>query len=207
MMGAIYSPRLYTGLMRLLGADAGMEVFVRQFLRPEPGDRILDMGCGPGRLVPHVAAARYCGIDKNGRSIARARLRFPAVRFLHMDVCAEHPEFEDYDFDVAVACGVLHHLPDSQASRMFEFCHERLRSAGRLITLDCVLEEGQHPISKLLVSIDRGRFARNGAAYLRLAADRFPGAVLTLRHDLLQVPYSHAILECVKPCERPCVKP
>ncbi len=184
--------------MTLLGADSGMEKFVRQFLRPQPGERILDVGCGPGRLIPHLPAVDYCGIDIDASSIARARRRFPAARFVHLDPCSEHPEFPERDFHLAVACGVLHHLPDCQARRMLAFCHQRMRSGARLIALDCVLEERQHPISKLLVRADRGRFARTGAAYRDLACDLFPGAAVNIRHDLLNVPYSHAILECVK---------
>ena len=37
---------------------------------------------------------------------------------------------------------------------------------------------------------------RAAAEYERLAREAFPVVVRTVRHDLLRVPYTHAILEC-----------
>lgn len=44
-------------------------------LDPRPGEHLLDLGCGPGALAPHVVAsrARYTGVDLSPRLIAKAR--------------------------------------------------------------------------------------------------------------------------------------
>ncbi|HEX2122402.1 MAG TPA: class I SAM-dependent methyltransferase, partial [Thermoanaerobaculia bacterium] len=49
-------PALYESVQRLLGADAARKRFVARFLRPLPGARILDIGCGPGPLLEYLPA-------------------------------------------------------------------------------------------------------------------------------------------------------
>ena len=192
------SPRVYSSVMAALGADSGMQRFVREVLRVQPGQRILDLGCGPGRLYPHLPPMEYYGLDANAAYLARARALYPKARFEQQDISTGCPNFDLGEFDLVVAVGLVHHLPDAAAKRALAFCHERLRIGGRLITLDCVIDEGQNLLSRLLVSGDRGRFVRRCEEYLDLARAYFPGANLTIRHDLLRVPYSHAIVECEK---------
>jgi SAM-dependent methyltransferase len=184
--------------MSALGADRSMADFARDTLRPQPGDNILDLGCGPGRLYRFVPTQGYWGVDVDDRALAEARREYPqaAGRFLHLDPSRD--TFETRDFDLIVACGLLHHLPDDQAHRALAFCHDHLRTGGRLVTLDCAYEPGQHPVAHLLTACDRGRFARSGAAYRDLARTYFTEAELSIHHDLLRVPYTHAIVECRK---------
>jgi len=185
-------------MMSAIGADRSMADFVREVLHLRRGEKVLDVGCGPGRLCRYVAAEDYWGIDVNARALDRARRKYPqaAERFLLLDPSREALPVRD--FDLIVACGLLHHLPDERARRVFAFCHGHLRDGGRLITLDCAYEAGQHPIARLLAACDRGRFARAGPGYLELARDCFPDASLSIHHDLLRVPYTHAIVECRK---------
>ena len=44
-------------------------------LEPQPGERVLDVGCGPGVLATHVAAAgaRYTGVDASRKLVRFAR--------------------------------------------------------------------------------------------------------------------------------------
>jgi SAM-dependent methyltransferase len=48
---------------------------VLDLLQPNPNERVLDIGCGPGALAPHItrAGARYVGVDASERLIAFAR--------------------------------------------------------------------------------------------------------------------------------------
>lgn len=48
---------------------------VLDLLAPKPGEAVLDLGCGPGALAPHVAraGALYTGIDASARLLRFAR--------------------------------------------------------------------------------------------------------------------------------------
>jgi SAM-dependent methyltransferase len=190
-------PSVYTSFMSLIGADTGMRRFARDVLRVRANERVLDLGCGPGRLFPHLPGTNYFGLDLDQSYLDRAR-RLYGNRFERVDLSADCSPFPERDFDLIVASGLLHHLSDSQACRVFSFCRERLRPGGRLVTLDGVIDTSQNPLSRWLVSIDRGGFVRTRQAYLDLASSAFETVEASVHHDLLRIPYSHAILVCVK---------
>ena len=82
-----------------------------------PGQRVLDVGCGPGALtavlVDRVGAGAVAAIDPSPPFVEAARGRFPAV-----DVrqgVAEHLPYEDDSFDVSLAQLVVHFMKDPVA--------------------------------------------------------------------------------------------
>ncbi|RKZ63742.1 MAG: class I SAM-dependent methyltransferase, partial [Candidatus Parabeggiatoa sp. nov. 3] len=48
------------------------------------------------------------------------------------------------------------------------------------------------------ISKDRGQNVRTQEGYLELASQVFSNITTDIRHDLLRIPYTHFILECVK---------
>jgi SAM-dependent methyltransferase len=188
----------YLSLMHLLGADAATRRWVAEVLRPRPGQRLLDIGCGPGRLCDFLPDVTYIGIDHNAAYVNRARSRYPGRRFEQLDLEGDYSAFPDRDFDLIVAFALLHHLSDAAATRLFAFCRERLRDGGRLVTLDNVYWPGQHPLARFLISLDRGRFVRSASGYDSLARSAFTNIQTTRYENLLRVPYSHIGLECQK---------
>jgi len=80
----------------------------------KPGMRVLDVGCGSGRLIPELAGIKvdYTGIDFSETLIEQAKKRFPKREFLLGDITnpADWRKIGKYD---AIFClGVLHHIPD-----------------------------------------------------------------------------------------------
>lgn len=68
----------YTGWVGAQGSDHHRRLAVPallELLHPAAGERVLDVGCGPGVLAPHVAAAgaRYTGVDASRKLIHFAR--------------------------------------------------------------------------------------------------------------------------------------
>jgi SAM-dependent methyltransferase len=96
-------------------ADSGWRTLQRRFMRlvrPRPGLRVLDIGCGTGQsrqlYIAHAAA--YTGVDLADGALARARAKFPEDRWVHAD--ARELPFESESFDLVAFSSVLHHITD-----------------------------------------------------------------------------------------------
>jgi SAM-dependent methyltransferase len=191
------SAAVYERFQRLLGSGAARRRFVRDFLRPPPGARILDVGCGTGAILDHLPAdVDYVGYDLNPRYVEEARRRHPGRGRFFCARVEEAPEetVEDTDFDLVLATAILHHLDDPEAGRLMASARRCLRPGGSLVTLDPVRHPGQPPVARLLVALDRGRRVRTAEGYRGLAAACFPSVETALLTDLLLVPYSHFLM-------------
>ena len=88
----------------------------------EPGQRVLDFGCGPGTisvgLARQVAPGELCGVDMEASQIELAR---DVARMSEVDNATFHVAdvtnmpFEDDSFDVAHCHRLLMHVPDTAA--------------------------------------------------------------------------------------------
>ncbi len=109
---------------------------VVELLAPQPGERILDLGCGTGPLTKQIAdvGADVLGVDASPAMVERARAAFPG---LHFDVADATTMAFDRPFDAIFSNAVLHWVrpPEAAIARMFA----TLRPGGRL-----VLEMGGH---------------------------------------------------------------
>src|SRR3712207_3974233 len=76
---------------------------VRELVDPQPGQRILDLGCAAGAITHYLSTfgADPVGIDFEPRAIEKARALFPGLSFEVAD--ATDLPFEDASFDKAVA--------------------------------------------------------------------------------------------------------
>jgi SAM-dependent methyltransferase len=182
-------------LQRLLGADRSHERFAHEHVRARPGSRVLDLGCGPGHALEVLGDVDYLGVDLSAEYIAAARERHgDRGRFRVVDVGAD--DLADAGrFDIVLAMGLLHHLDDSALRRMLTTVRSRLAPGARFVAIDPTLAEGQHPISRWLVSLDRGQHVRPPDALRALVAEVLPQTSASVRHDLLRVPYTHVVLE------------
>ena len=181
----------------LIGGAERSRILVRDYIRPQEGDRILEIGCGPGTIVPYLPQVEYLGFDANPQYIQKATRRFPRAKF----VCGNVNEYtlpQKSYFDIVLALGIVHHLNDEESVRLFQIAHDALRSGGRVITLDGVWTNGQSRSERFLLEKDRGRFIRDEQGYVALAAAAFSQIKSHVRPHLLRIPYTHIILECTR---------
>jgi len=112
----------------------------RDALSPAPGERIIDVGCGPGFYVAELleqvgANGRVVGIDASPAMLPVAARRCAGHRsagFLAADVTAL-PVTES-GFDAALCVQVLEYVPDVAA--VLAGLHGALRPGGRLVVWD-----------------------------------------------------------------------
>jgi len=111
-----------------------------QRLAPQPGERVLDIGCGPGLTTLALAAAvgphgLVHAVDISEPMLALARNRCanqPQVHFEHEDVA--RLRHADGAFDIALATQVYEYLPDvDQALRELR---RVVRPGGRVLLVD-----------------------------------------------------------------------
>jgi cyclopropane fatty-acyl-phospholipid synthase-like methyltransferase len=187
----------YRSFSHLVGGPERNRILVRDYIRPKPGDRILDIGCGPGTMTPHLPDTEYVGFDASAEYIDQARRRFPEMRFVCERVSQYNLVERNY-FDVVLALGILHHLDDSEALTLFQIARDAMKPGGKVVTIDGVWTDDQSHVVKYLLSRDRGRFVRSEAGYRELASQVFPNVESSIRHDLLRIPYTLIILKCAR---------
>ena len=88
---------------------------VTDLLDPEPGDQILEVGCGGGALISRLIAHTSCdvvGVDWLHTSVHLARQRSSRARLLQGDACAL--PFPDGRFDKVVAQHLIEHFDDTK---------------------------------------------------------------------------------------------
>jgi trans-aconitate methyltransferase len=103
---------------------------VVQLLNPQPGERILDLGCGPGQLTHRIAeaGAEVVGLDASPAMIGQARQNFPKLRFVLED--AVRMTFQN-EFDAVFSNAALHWMLD--ASGVARAVARALRTDGRFV--------------------------------------------------------------------------
>ena len=92
-----------------------------------PGDKVLDLGCGNGRLLQIFEGQNieYLGVDNSEKLIEIAKEEHPQHKFQVAD--ALNLPFPDNSFDKIYSIAVLHHIPST------EFRLQFLKEAKRVL--------------------------------------------------------------------------
>jgi ubiquinone/menaquinone biosynthesis C-methylase UbiE len=141
--------RLFAWMYSLTGRNSYSNRVVVEHASLEPGDRVLDLGCGPGAALAAatkmVDPSRLAGVDPTPGFIDQCRRRFPTA-----DIrlgSAEDIPFEDDRFTVAWTIASFHHWVDPDAG-LVELLRV-LAGGGRVIVVEDLLRRsGGHGVAQ-----------------------------------------------------------
>jgi SAM-dependent methyltransferase len=200
LRGLLDRAGVYGALQNLLLRSRSRARYVREQVRPFPGCRVLDIGCGPGTMLAHLpeSIGAYVGFDMNPGYIEAARRRWGARGAFHCRKVEAGMLPAGESYDIVLANGIVHHLDDAAAGALFEVAWRALRSGGWLVTYDNVYLEHQHWFARWLIARDRGQAVRTREGYESLARARFSRVESVILHDTLRVPYTILVMRCIK---------
>jgi ubiquinone/menaquinone biosynthesis C-methylase UbiE len=104
--------------------ERSMEQLVLSLLDPEPGERVLDIGCGTGNhlLMFNKLGLNVSGVDASSYMVEEAKSRLGHRSAVKVGIAEDLP-FDDNEFDVAVFINTLEFLDNPLLA---------LREAGRV---------------------------------------------------------------------------
>lgn len=188
-------PSIYRLAQSAIGADKVRDFLVDEVLHLTPGERVLDIGCGPADILEYLPDVDYVGFDHSASYIGAAQARF-GERGQFINTAAGDIDLAPFaPRDIAMSIGVLHHLNDDEVRGALETARAVIGTTGRFVSLDPTFAEGQHAVGRFLASRDRGQHVRTPKETEQLVREVFENVSVSARHDLLRVPYSHVLVE------------
>ncbi|HUZ63197.1 MAG TPA: methyltransferase domain-containing protein, partial [Acetobacteraceae bacterium] len=126
-----------------LGRERAFREKILQLARLQPGEAVLDVGCGTGTLA--IAAKRRVGpagavygIDASPEMLARAdrKARKAGFKIALKQAAAQELPFPDARFDAVLTTLVLHHLPRRAREQCAREIARVLKPGGRVLAVD-----------------------------------------------------------------------
>jgi ubiquinone/menaquinone biosynthesis C-methylase UbiE len=151
--------RIYPAYVTIgsLGAFPAVYRRAAAALRLSRGETVLDLCCGTGLMIPHLAAAvgrqgHIIGVDRSSAMLRQARLlaarqRIGTVEFVQCELAQFRP---DRTADAAIACIALSCIPDCEA--ILRNFIRSLRPGGRIVVVDSFRNQGSwyFPLTNLI---------------------------------------------------------
>lgn len=188
-------PMIYTTYQKLVGGYRARRLFVENHVKAKPGDKILDIGCGPGDILDFLQDVEYTGIDEDAHYISQAQHKYGQRGIFKCVGVDDLETITQQDFDIVITAGVLHHLNDAQCQKLFSIAVGGLKPKGRFVSFDGCYIPNQNKISKYFLDKDRGEFIRTPSEYTKLIKPYFSSVETTIDERYFYIPYTSIIME------------
>lgn len=188
---------IYNVFQDFVGSRKLYKIYVSEYLQPADYSCILDVGCGTSEILDFLPPAiEYHGYDLSREYIQSAVKKYGSRGYWRCSSVSDMEVNKTGSFDIVMANGVLHHLDDQEVRRLAAAASLALKPGGRFCSFDgCFIDgDGQNPIARYLISQDRGKNVRKPTSYKSLVSPYFKTVDLIIRHDMLRIPYTHAIM-------------
>ncbi len=182
------------------GAGRMRRILTREYIRPRPGDRVLDIGCGTADIRPYLGrSVSYTGIDMSEPYIKHDQKTYrgdPSTTFIRENLNRYNPS---HRYDIVLLMGVLHHISDGEARGLLSALPRVLRPGGRAITMDGCYTSRLNAFERALLRHDRGKFVRQLPEWEALFSSSLPEASYEIRKDLFYLPYNLILFQYRRP--------
>ncbi len=196
------SPALYDIVQAILGYHLIHKEIADNYISGMDGNAsVLDLGAGTGIILDYLPKCNYYAVDMSSAYLKKAKNRpfqgrveifkAEAVSFLREK---NNLLFTD-GFDVVLALGFLHHLSDVEALSLLSDIKVRLKSGGKLITMDPVRLDNQSWFAKFMINIDRGDYIRHEIDHFALLEKVFTNVRGNVYRKIMRVPSNCIICE------------
>jgi SAM-dependent methyltransferase len=188
-------PVVYQQFQNAMGFFGARVKAIGAYLPMDRGDKVVDIGCGPGFIVNHLPpGVSYLGFDIDKKYISYACSRFgDKGRFL-CQLFDEQQARQCGPIDVVMMNGVLHHLDDDEVDQTLRVIKAGLKTGGRLFTLDGCFSDEQSWVARFLLKSDRGRHVRTRGHYESLLAKHFRTVEVHIENAMARVPYTFIVM-------------
>ncbi len=110
------------------------QLVIDRFLPPEPGDFVMDVGCGSGVIANHLAeqGAEVIAVDGNPDAIAFARKQFSSEKIQFVNGLVDELFEAGRPVDKIYCLEVIEHIYYEQVVKMLRAFHALLKPGGQV---------------------------------------------------------------------------
>jgi 2-polyprenyl-3-methyl-5-hydroxy-6-metoxy-1,4-benzoquinol methylase len=189
-------PLIYSLVQIIMSGVSVRSTLVKKIINKNA--KILDIGCGTGKILESLPAVDYYGYDISKKYINYAKKKYKSKRnkFYHKKFnINEVDNIPKIDF--ILLFGVIHHLEDEELHELFPVLKKVLKKNGKIITCDPIYIKKQNIISHFLIKNDVGKNVRNKENYLKLLTKHFRNVKFNIKHQIF-IPYTWFSTLCIK---------